>query len=72
MIAAKAFQTLFFFLAVLVMLGASSVDAAPAKGNNCIQCFAPPKCPPSCPLGQKCHLIEASCHSCGSGECVPL
>ncbi|KAF9549755.1 hypothetical protein EC957_002820 [Mortierella hygrophila] len=70
MIAAKALQILFFFLAVLVMLGAS-VDAAPATTKRCIQCFAPPTCPP-CNKDQVCKIIPASCHDCGSGECIPL
>ncbi|KAG0043412.1 hypothetical protein BGZ83_011449 [Gryganskiella cystojenkinii] len=54
-----------FAIAVVLMLGTT----AEAEGKKrCIQCFAPPTCPP-CDKGWHCQIIPASCDDCGSGFC---
>ncbi|KAF9926721.1 hypothetical protein FBU30_003753 [Linnemannia zychae] len=67
MIATKVLNTLFVLLAAMVMLSASA-DAAPKA--RCVQCFAPPTCPP-CATTEKCVIIPATCDDCGSGYCAP-
>ncbi|CAO3563332.1 unnamed protein product [Mortierella alpina] len=74
MLSNKAFKILIVLGAALAMLS-SNVDAAPAsaveavKGGSCIQCFAPPQCPP-CAADETCVIVPADCRSCGSGTCT--
>ncbi|KAF9347191.1 hypothetical protein BGX34_003319, partial [Mortierella sp. NVP85] len=70
MIATKFFKPLVVAAAAMLVLG-TAVNAAPAKGERCIQCFAPPMCPP-CASNEKCVIIPATCNDCGSGHCEKI
>ncbi|KAG0004477.1 hypothetical protein BGZ65_000285 [Modicella reniformis] len=67
MIASKVFKSLIIAAAAMLMLGATA-NAAAAKSEHCVPCFAPPMCHP-CGKDKKCVIIPATCHDCGSSYC---
>ncbi|KAI7824342.1 hypothetical protein BC939DRAFT_450099 [Gamsiella multidivaricata] len=69
MLATKVFQPIFLVVAALFLF--NTIEAAPKKTKECIQCFAPPMCPP-CSCGYECVIIPPSCHDCGEGFCRKL